>query len=343
MQKVNFAKSLEEKTLSLRDFIRSTSKGEIAVIRDAFASHGQDLTVEPATPVSTMEQDVSPEEAKSQLPPMSSLTADSDDILNLKIGRSDLREIMQKSLPFGDDFTLWNAMKYENSEVVLLEYLQKSIPGETKITTSDDTYVKAIIDLVSTEGFRQSHGIPRPGTPEDMMTSFPLVPKKILRVLQEIVILARERSDYIDIESFWKQVRALFANSAIEEHVARTVDKPTATTLLNQGLAAVAEEDQTALMKQFLSAESYALYLSNKEKHKGEMLTEVSENVGTVSAAIQALDESNLMDSTQIGLRSRTVNAQVTHVQTTSGGHVTRRRMHESTSATDIEKKKTKK
>ncbi len=306
------------------------------------------VVIEPATPVHDMEPEAIP---NTQLPAADSLEAD-EDIVNLDMDETELQGFLKKSLPFSDDFTTWNLMKYRSSEKLLVEYITKNIPGETKVTTANDEYVNTIVHMVFTEEYRRTHCIPRQDTEgkEVLSTSFPNIPKKVLRVFMELSLLADQKSSFVDLEYFWLQLRANFANSAIDDFPARTIDKPTASSLLSQGIATVAEEDQVNLMKQYLSKESYEAYLLNKERAREERKSKTPPEGGEVAHVqhgqenVTAALNASMLDQTHIDLRSRTVRAskETNEYVSTSVG-ITSRRRQEKTDISEVEKKKLKK
>ncbi len=154
------------------------------------------------------------------------------------------RSIMASVLPFKDDIVVWEAIQLPRAHEILVELLDGELPDHVDRVTTSANYADHVVTSLFAENYLEEHLVPAktdkaPTEDYSPSSTLPYVAKTLLAVLQTIAVT--HKGPDFDINEFWMQVRMHFP-----EITSTSKGKPSATTLMQEGLAAVAEEDMAA-------------------------------------------------------------------------------------------------
>ncbi len=155
----------------------------------------------------------------------------------------EMKSAFNEKMPFEDDIDIWELLGVPGAQAALIEFLDANLPDGVTKTTDNPKYGDHIIFSLLSDSYTEDHVIPttaeEPG--EYSPHVLPPVPKQILALLHALA--EKNKSDVFDIDTFWKHIRQHFPEMCTTDTAGK---KPTATSLLQQGQAAVSEEEQAA-------------------------------------------------------------------------------------------------
>ncbi len=341
---------MEAKLKDLTDEVTNSRNIEIAVFRDimmqafpglAKLSEVGELVISAATPTPVSSSLESPQVA-TQLPPEAALQLEEEEEEEEGVGMSEeeLREAVNVALPFVSDLEVFDLVKLKSVTHYIIKYVHSHKPEGMLVSTSDSTYVDFVLATLFSSSYMDGHAIPR----SIEVSNYPLLPRKLIYVLHKIGEHGISGKEEFDIEDFWRLVRAKFATSAFNP----APGKPTVTSLVNQAMGAVAdEENQESLLQRKFPKEKYNMYRKEQESLRESPRYPPMPAAASGGAKDAApLDETSDMDQTMLNLRNRTVKASKTteFAKTSTGTAVhTRRRTHDEVYRTETEERGDKK
>ncbi len=350
-------KHMETRYRDTREAIRKGTKTEIAVLRDLMTkAHPGIMTEGERTvvaanprPQSNVEADKSKgkpsrpaktaavEDANAFLPP--EWAFDEEQVDALEMSPDTVRYALKDALPFNDDIDVWDVVKMPGINDALIELIDGNLPDNVERVTATSAYVDHLVTSLVSDAYAEGHHVPikTEQATEDYSPSrtLPPVARKLMAVLQTVAV--RFSGEKFNINEFWGHVRMHFPEVGTAGGT-----KPSVTTLHQEGLAATNEEDLAAKASKRPSGAYENLLRMMHEYRSSE--EDSPEPPAVAAAETSALDATSIMDTTQLGLRNRTVHAVVKTDNNKSGNRQTRKRTEDiHVEESNLEVKKTKK
>ncbi len=300
--------AIEDRYKKSREAIRKATKTEITVFRDLFLKSNPDVQLEgravvAADLVTDKEEEA---EADGNLPTSSQQPA-ADDDGDLAIGTQqpavvekfvdiekedtdestfippdwalktvepdgdamsdeELKAAIAAKVPFDDNIDIWELLNVPGARAAIIQVLNVNLPEGIEKITASPKYADHIIWSLVTDSFAEDHTIPTDAdldtqTGEYSPSGLPPVPRELLALIHELA--EENRNDDFDVNRFWKQVRQHFPELPTETH-----GKPTAASLLQQGQAAVLEEELAVKAWKMKSTKGYERLLEYMKVYK---------------------------------------------------------------------------
>ncbi len=299
---------------------------------------------------------------------------DDEDESGEEMSADDLLSGIEASLPIVDDVHIWKFMRAPGAHAALAKFVDESIADDIERSTASSTYTDNLVKVLFADTYAEDHRIPdrseaAPGEEAGPTAALPAVPRRLLAVIQTIAV--KLVGDKFDVNKFWEQIRCHFPEFSGSIPVA--TDKPTATSLLQQGKSVVRAEDQAvmaalksttvegyegllALMSEYRSSGSSSEESPDPPKTAATLPPALVQHDTTTSGQHDISIDPAALDTTlgaavaaaasKVIVRTKSSHSKVdVQDEEQSGGRTTRKRATEGTSNTEsvVEVKKSKK